>query len=76
MNMFPHSLTVYHHTDDDTYVCNIVQEAYWYGSENITLKVSDHITVELYRFDCFKFKHLLETAGMNAGRRRMDESWR
>lgn len=37
INMFPHSLTVYHHTDDDTYVRNIIQEAYWYGAEDITL---------------------------------------
>ena len=31
--------------------------------------MSDHITVELYGFERFNFKHLLEAAGMNAGGR-------
>ena len=37
MNMFPHSLTVYHRTEDDTYVRNIVDGAYWYGPKNTAL---------------------------------------
>ena len=37
INMFPHSLTVSHRTEDDTYVRNIVDEAYWYGPENTAL---------------------------------------